>query len=182
MRLSTVNSATCRRGRARRWPAPTYVFPDLGRIWIGSTPPSSSRQSRTVAATRSSPARRSLNGDATGSTGDRVVVEPVRLNRAAPAPARQGSTPRPSPLRFLDRSETLDAAPPVERWSRPQLRQMFHPNQERWVAGRQPEPSARLLEGAELLYSHQSSRRANFAFRSAASAWSIGRNVSFFIR
>src|SRR6266571_6344790 len=80
MRLSTVNSATCRCGRARRWPAPTYVFPDLGRTWIGSTPPSSSRQSRTVAATRSSPARRSLNGDATGSTGDRVVVEPVRLN------------------------------------------------------------------------------------------------------
>src|SRR6266478_1409582 len=93
-----------------------------------------------------------------------------------------GSTPCPSPLRFLDRSETQDAAPPVERWSRPQLRQMLHPNQDRWVAGGQPERPARLLERAELLDSHQSSRRANFAFRSAASAWSIGRNVSFFIR
>ena len=93
-----------------------------------------------------------------------------------------GSTPCPSPLRFLDRSETLDAAPPVERWSRPQLRQMLHPNQDRWVAGGQPERPARLLERVELLDSHQSSRRANFAFRSAASAWSIGRNVSFFIR
>src|SRR5207253_2878477 len=51
-RLPSVASATMAR-------APTYVFPDPGGPWIGSTPSSSSRQSRTVASTRGSPARRS---------------------------------------------------------------------------------------------------------------------------
>ena len=51
-RLPLVASATIAR-------APTYVFPDPGGPWIGSTPRSSSRQSRTVASTRSSSARRS---------------------------------------------------------------------------------------------------------------------------
>ena len=89
MRLSTVNSATCRRGREDGPRADLRAPRGPGSAACRRRAPD-----RVGPWRRRGPRRRAgsgapiLNGDASGGTGDRVAVEPIRLNRAAPAPPR----------------------------------------------------------------------------------------------